>query len=137
VRIKTFLCHCEGLCEGLKGCDLSTLPLQIESELNVDFVIVHPKLCGPAGNQMLREVLKSAAADTDTYVVVCGCAPTAQARLFQKVFLNTGFDKQRFVALDIRDDSNAHIVQHLRERLEALVGGEKDETPVKAMTAAG
>jgi len=46
---------------------MNTMPFQIESELEVQYTVLHPQLCGQGGNAVLREVLSRA--DEDTYVL--------------------------------------------------------------------
>lgn len=121
MKVKTLLCNCKGLCESFRNTDMNTLPFEIESELDVDYAIVHPQLCGQGGNEILEDVLRSAASDPDTYIVVGGCAPEAQLKLFKKIFRSTGFDEKRFVPVDIRGTTNDGILERLREEVEALL----------------
>jgi heterodisulfide reductase subunit A-like polyferredoxin len=100
--------------------DMNTLPCEIESKLDVDYAIIHPQLCGQGGNEILEDVLRSAASDPDTYIVVGGCAPEAQLKLFKKSFRSTGFDEKQFVPVDIRGTTNDGILDRLREEIEAL-----------------
>ncbi len=76
MRIKVLLCNCKGLCGSFKDADMNTLPFQVESDLDVEYTVLHPQLCGQGGNAVLTEAL--ATADSDTYVVVGACAPTSR-----------------------------------------------------------
>ena len=125
MKVKTLICNCKGLAESFRNADMNTLPFEIESELDVDYAIVHPELCGQGGNEVLEDVLRSAADDPDTYIVVGGCAREAQLKLFNNAFRNTGFDEGRFLAVDIRGTTNDGILDRLREKLEVLLHSKK------------
>ena len=125
MKVKTLICNCKGLSESFRNSDMNTLPFDIESELDVDYAVVHPQLCGQGGNEILADVLRSAVNEPDTYIVVAGCAPEAQQKLFKKVFRSTGFDEKHFVAVDIRGRTNDGILDRLKEEIEALLHPEK------------
>ena len=119
MKVKMLLCNCKGLCPSFKDADMNTLPFELESELDIEYAVLHAQLCGQGGNAVLKDVLREAAADPDTYVVVGACAPEAQFKLFKKVMRETGFDQKRFVPLDIRNTNNEGILARLRETVEA------------------
>lgn len=127
MKIKILLCNCKGLCPSFKDADMDTLPFMVESELDVQYTIVHPQLCGQGGNEVLADILRQSASDPETYIVGGACAPEAQFKLFKKLMRNTGFDEKRFVPLDIRGTSNEGILLRLKEAVEALLksAGEK------------
>jgi len=100
---------------------MNTLPFEIESDLDVDYAIVHPQLCGAGGSRVLEDVLRSAEDDPDTLVIVGACEVEAQQKLFQKVFRKTGFDQDQFVAIDIRNTTNDGILDRLRGKIAERV----------------
>ena len=51
MEIKVTLCNCKGLCPSFKGTDMNTLPFEVERELDVSYTILHPQLCGQAGQR--------------------------------------------------------------------------------------
>ena len=55
MKIKVLLCNCKGLCPSFKNADMNTLPFQVESELDVQYTVVHPQFCGQGGNAVLSE----------------------------------------------------------------------------------
>lgn len=120
MKVKVLLCNCKGLCESFKDTDVNTLPFQMESELDVEYTVVHPQLCGQGGNTVLTEMLRET--DADTHFVVGACAPNVQAKLFKKVLKAAKFDEGRFVSVDIRGTDNAGILERLRETVEKLQG---------------
>jgi len=126
MKIKILLCNCKGLCNSFKETDMNTLPFQVESDLDVQYTVLHPQLCGQGGNIVLREALE--AADAETTVVVGACAPDAQAKLFKKILRTTGFDERRFVPLDIRNTTNEGILERLRGTVETIVKQAQEAT---------
>ena len=125
MKIKTLICNCKGLSPSFRDSDMNTLPFDIESELDVDYAIVHPELCGAGGSRVLEDVLRSAEDDPDTLVIVGACEVEAQQKLFQEAFRKTGFDQDHFVAMDIRNTTNDGILDRLREKIEGLVQPKK------------
>ena len=121
MKIKILLCNCKGLCDSFRNTDMNTLPFEIESELEVQYAILHPQLCGQGGNEVLTEILLQSASEPDTYVVSGACAPEAQTKLFKKVLRNTGFDEKRFLAVDIRGTDNEGILSRIQSKVQELV----------------
>jgi heterodisulfide reductase subunit A-like polyferredoxin len=135
MKVKRLLCNCKGLCASFKDTDMNTLPFEVESELNVEYTMLHPQLCGQGGNAVLAEIMRESASDPEAYVVVGACAPEAQVKLFKKVMRETGFDEKRFVPLDIRGTDNEGILARLKEKVEALIK-EKEAEPAPSTAAA-
>ena len=121
MKIKILLCNCKGLCDSFRNTDMNTLPFEIESELEVQYAVLHPQLCGQGGNEVLTEILRQSADEPDTYVVSGACAPEAQAKLFRKVLRNAGFDEKRFLAVDIRGTDNDGILSRIQGKVQELV----------------
>jgi len=121
MKARILLCNCKGLCKSFKDSDMNTLPFQIESELDVEYVALHPQTCGQGGNAILTEILRESAGDPDTYVISAACAPEAQVQLFKKVLRNTEFDETRFITIDIRGTDNDGILARIKEKVEQLV----------------
>jgi len=118
MNIKVLLCNCKGLCDSFKNTDMNTLPFSVESDLDIEYVALHPQTCGQGGNKLLRDVLRGA--DGDTYVISGACAPNAQEKLFKKILRETGFPPERFIAVDIRGTDNDGILERLRQKVEEL-----------------
>jgi heterodisulfide reductase subunit A-like polyferredoxin len=91
VKVKLLLCNCKGLCPSFKNADMNTLPFELESEMEVEYGVLHPQLCGQGGNAVLLELLRESAGDPETLVVTGACAPDAQYKLFKKVLRQAGF----------------------------------------------
>ena len=120
MNIKILLCNCKGLCQSFKDSDFNTLPFEVESELDVEYAVLHPQLCGQGGNEVLADIFRESAKDPETYIVSGACAPEAQYKLFQKLMRKTGFDPKRFLAVDIRSTNNDGILARIKEKVEAL-----------------
>jgi heterodisulfide reductase subunit A-like polyferredoxin len=135
MKIKVLLCNCKGLCGSFKDNDFNTLPFQIESEVDVAYVSLHPQTCGQGGNEFLSDILRNA--DEETYVLSGACAPEAQEKLFKKVFRKTGFPPERFIPVDIRMTDNDGVLERIRQKVDELVcagsvatgGGDGDPLP--------
>lgn len=128
MEIKVLLCNCKGLCPSFKNSNMNTLPFQLESELEVKYVLLHPMTCGQGGNQALIDTLHSAG--DDTYIISAACAPKAQEKLFAKILRTTGFPAERFIMLDIRGTDNEGILNRLKQTIEGLL-----KAPVTAPAA--
>jgi heterodisulfide reductase subunit A-like polyferredoxin len=118
MRIKAVICNCKGLSPSFKNSDMNTLPFEIESDLDVDYAVVHPQLCGMGGNRVMEDALRSAQDDPDTFVIVGACDAEAQLKLFQKLFCKTGFTEDHFLPVDIRDATNSEILERLGQKLQ-------------------
>jgi heterodisulfide reductase subunit A-like polyferredoxin len=134
MKIKVMLCNCKGLCASFRNTDMNTLPFQIESELDVQYTVLHPQLCGQGGNEALMDTMRTA--DSDTYILCGACAPEAQEKLFKKVMRLTAFPPERFIPVDIRQTDNDGILNRLREKLEDLVKQVEDKSKARAGSVA-
>lgn len=119
MKIKVLMCNCKGLCDSFRQTDFNTLPFQVESELDVAYVALHPQTCGQGGNQVLADIMKSA--DADTWILSAACAPEAQDKLFRRLMRQTGFPPERFVPVDIRMTDNDGVVQRIRQKVEQIL----------------
>jgi len=111
---------------------MNTLPFEVESELNVDYTIVHPQLCGQGGNKVLTDIFRESASDPEVYVVGGACAPDAQFKLFKKVMRESGFPEARFVPLDIRGTDNQGILARLKEAVGGIIKKAEQATAATA-----
>jgi len=121
MKVKLLLCNCKGLCPSFKDADMNTLPFLLESDMEIDYSVLHPQLCGQGGNKVLLDLLRESAADPETYIVAGACAPEAQYKLFKKVMRQASFPEERFVPVDIRGTDNDGILKRLQDRVSALV----------------
>ena len=124
MKVKTLICNCKGL-DPFRYADMNTLPFDIESDLDVEYAVVHPQLCSQSGNEVLEDVFHSAEDDPDTYVMVCACAEDTQRKLFKKTLRKTEIDDKQYVPLDISNATNDGILDRIRERLKELADPNK------------
>ncbi len=138
MKVKVVVCNCKGLCPSFKDADMNTLPFRLESEMDIQYAVLHPMTCGQGGNIVMTELLREAASDPETYIVSAACAPKVQDDLFKKVLRKAGFDPKRFIPVDIRGTDNEGITRRLKERVEALASehGKGDQPPAIAVPEA-
>jgi heterodisulfide reductase subunit A-like polyferredoxin len=102
---------------------MNKLPFEVESDLDVQYTVLSPQLCGRGGNAILEEAMKAAKADS--YLPVGACAPNAQEKLFKKLICATGFNEKHFVPVDIRGTDNKGILNRLREAVGGILKQEE------------
>ena len=119
MKIKVVLCNCRGVSKSLIA-DMNSLPFAVESELDIDYSIMHPELCGQGGREILADVMKDA--DSETYIICGACDPKTQEVEFADLLSAHKFPRERFFPIDIRLASNERIVDRLRAAVEAVAG---------------
>jgi heterodisulfide reductase subunit A-like polyferredoxin len=116
------MCVCTGKCAGFDKMDIWDFINQVRIELPVEYGFIHPQLCEEDGDRFLADYLKS-----KRKVIVAGCAPTMQYKMFRDAFAEAGMDvKQDLVPLDIRDMTTQEAVDKVRQALSEM-GVEEDE----------
>jgi heterodisulfide reductase subunit A-like polyferredoxin len=112
MKIKVVLCNCNGIKFMPEGLDMNTLPFELENDLDVEYAVVHPQLCGRGGLNMLHELLVNAA--PDDYFVVAGCGDN-QVQFLGHVVDQAKFPDERFVSVNIRCSDNVQARQAILE----------------------
>ena len=93
------MCVCTGKCPGFAKMDIWDFINRVRVELPVEYGFIHPQLCEEDGDRFLADMLKS-----KRKLIVAGCAPNMQIKLFRDAFANAGMDiKADLVPLDVRD----------------------------------
>lgn len=118
MKIKVVLCNCRGLSSTFDS-DMNTLPFALETELDIDYTVVHPELCGHGGREALSDILKNA--DKETYVICGACDPKQQEEEFRGLLASFNFPRERFFPIDIRLATNERVVDRLRTAVEAVL----------------
>lgn len=118
MKIKVVLCNCRGLSTTFDS-DMNTLPFALETELDIDYTVVHPELCGHGGREALTDILKNA--DKETYVICGACDPKQQEEEFRGLLASHNFPRERFFPIDIRLATNERVVDRLRTAVEAVL----------------
>jgi heterodisulfide reductase subunit A-like polyferredoxin len=91
---------------------------RVRIELPVEYGFIHPQLCEEDGDRFLADFLQA-----HRKVIVAGCAPTMQQKLFRDAFAAAGLDvKTDLLPLDIRDMTTEEAVQKVAE---AVAGRER------------
>jgi heterodisulfide reductase subunit A-like polyferredoxin len=109
------MCVCTGKCPGFSKMDIWDFINRARVELPVQFGVIHPQLCEEDGDRFLADHLEA-----KRQVVIAGCAPNMQYKLFRDAFAAKGMDvKKDMVPLDIRemstDDAIAKVAAKLKE----------------------
>jgi heterodisulfide reductase subunit A-like polyferredoxin len=116
------MCVCTGKCPGFAKMDIWDFINQVRLELPVEYGFIHPQLCEEDGDRFLADFLKGR-----RKVIVAGCAPNMQYKLFRDAFTEAGMDVNRdLIPLDIREMTTREAVEKVKEALSELgvIGGE-------------
>ncbi len=105
------MCVCTGKCPGFEKMDIWDFINRIRIELPVEYGIIHPQLCEEDGDRYLETTLKSG-----EKIIVGGCAPRMQRKLFRDAFVKKGMDVDKdLIPIDIRDMTTDEAVQKVIE----------------------
>ncbi len=107
------MCVCTGKCPGFAKMDIWDFINRVRIELPVAYGFIHPQLCEEDGDRFLSDFLRA-----HRPVVVAGCAPNMQRKLFRDAFAAAGLDVATdLIALDIREMTTDDAVQKVAEAL--------------------
>lgn len=110
------MCVCTGKCPGFSKMDIWDFINRTRIELPVQYGFVHPQLCEEDGDRFLADMLQSR-----RKMVIAGCAPNMQTKLFRDAFQAAGMDiKTDLLPLDIRDMTTDEAV----DKVAAALGSE-------------
>lgn len=116
------MCVCTGKCPGFSSMDIWDFINRVRVELPVEYGFIHPQLCEEDGDRFLADMLRSG-----RKMVVAGCAPNMQYKMFRDAFEAAGMDVKRdLVPLDVRDMTTEDAVDKVARALEAA-GVKADE----------
>jgi len=92
-------CVCTGKCPGFAKMDMWDFINRVRMELPVKYGVIHPQLCEEDGDRYLESTLSAG-----DKVIIGGCAPVMQYKMFRDAFQKVGVDAQKdFIPLDVRD----------------------------------
>jgi len=112
------MCVCTGKCPGFSKMDIWDFINQVRVELPVEYGFIHPQLCEEDGDRFLADLLKS-----HRKLVVGGCAPNMQKKMFRDAFAEAGMDINKdLIPLDIRDMTTDEAVAKVEKALEETEG---------------
>ena len=107
------MCVCTGKCPGFAKMDIWDFINRVRIELPVEYGFIHPQLCEEDGDRFLADMLKAG-----RKLVIAGCAPNMQMKLFRDAFEAAGMDiKTDMVPLDIREMTTEEAVQKVSKAL--------------------
>ena len=110
------MCVCTGKCPGFSKMDIWDFINRVRVELPVEYGFIHPQLCEEDGDRFLEDMLKSG-----RKMVVAGCAPNMQYKMFRDAFANAGMDvRQDMTPLDIRDMTTDEAVEKVSNALKEM-----------------
>ena len=114
------MCVCTGKCPGFSKMDIWDFVNRVRVELPVAYAFIHPQLCEEDGDRFLADLLKA-----QRPVVIAGCAPNMQVKLFRDAFAAAGLDvRTDMVPLDVRDMTTDEAFRKVADALERM--GEAD-----------
>jgi len=86
---------------------------RVRIELPVEYGFIHPQLCEEDGDRFLMDFLKA-----HRKVVIGGCAPNMQNKLFRDAFQASGLDISKdLVAIDVRDMTTDQAIEKVNAAL--------------------
>jgi heterodisulfide reductase subunit A-like polyferredoxin len=103
-------CVCTGKCPGFAKMDIWDFVNRVRMELPVKYGVIHPQLCEDDGDRYLESTL-----NTGEKVIIGGCAPGMQYKLFRDAFAKVGLDVQKdLIPLDVRDMTTDEAFEKVR-----------------------
>jgi len=115
------MCVCTGKCPGFEKMDIWDFVNRVRVELPVEFGVIHPQLCEEDGDRFLADFLQA-----KRPLLIAGCAPNMQYKLFRDAFAGYGMDVQTdMVPLDIREMSTDAAFDKVASALQKM-GVESD-----------
>ena len=125
MKVKVLICNCNGLKFAPEDLDMNTLPFDIERDVDVQYAIVHPQLCGRGGAALLSNLLRGA--EPDSYFVIAGCDPEEQHALLDYALRSVPFPEDRFIGVTIRcATSNAEARDRILEAVGRLLASKNE-----------
>jgi heterodisulfide reductase subunit A-like polyferredoxin len=110
------MCVCTGKCPGFEKMDIWDFINRVRIELPVEFAFIHPQLCEEDGDRFLADFLEA-----KRPLVIAGCAPNMQYKLFRDAFAEKGLDaKKDMLPLDIRDMTTDDAVGKVAKALDHM-----------------
>ncbi len=106
------LCVCQGTCPSFTKMDIFGVLSDVRREKLFDYVCLHPQLCVGDGEEFMKVLLSGGETDK---LYIAACDPHMQIKMFRDAFDASGFDKDNYFALDIRNKSTEEAVAAIKE----------------------
>ncbi len=120
------LCVCQGTCPSFQKVNIFEVANCFRREKKVDFVVIHPQLCAVDGDNFWRALLKGNTEEIDK-LIVAGCDPVMQKKMFGWTFKEIGFDENKFVGVEIRNMTTEEAIKAIDKALSIEERKEKGE----------
>ena len=118
------MCVCTGKCPGFAKMDIWDFINRARIELPVKYGFIHPQLCEEDGDRFLADFLRAGRP-----LVIAGCAPNMQYKLFRDAFAAAGREVKRdLLPLDIRDLTTDEAVAKVEQALSGYDTTEAQRT---------
>ena len=112
------MCVCTGKCPGFAKMDIWDFINRVRMELPVEYGFIHPQLCEEDGDRFLADLLQA-----KRKLVIAGCAPNMQTKLFRDAFKTAGLDvKTDLIPIDVRDMTTDEAVEKVRKAMLSAEG---------------
>ena len=111
------LCVCQGTCPSFKKMNIFEIVNHLRRSKKVDFAVIHPQLCANDGDNFWRILLGEGGSKIDR-IVVAGCDPVMQRKMFGWVFKELGFDESKFIGVEIRNMTTEEAIKVIEKALE-------------------
>ena len=111
------MCVCQGTCPSFQKMNVFEVVNYFRKSGKVDFAVIHPQLCAPDGDNFWRVLLGKH--DAVSKVVVAGCDPVMQKKMFGWVFRELGFDESKFTGVEIRSMTTEEAIKAIEKALES------------------
>jgi len=89
---------------------------RVRIELPVEYGFIHPQLCEEDGDRFLLDFLKA-----HRKVVIGGCAPNMQMKLFRDAFKESGLEiSTDLIPIDVRDMTTDQAIEKVSAALQKM-----------------
>ncbi|MCQ5340633.1 MAG: heterodisulfide reductase subunit A-like protein [Candidatus Methanomethylicia archaeon] len=109
------LCVCQGTCPSFSKMNIFEVMNYFRRNKKVDFVAIHPQLCATDGDNFWRVLLSKN--DLIDKIIVAGCDPIMQKKMFSWVFKELSFDESKFIGVEIRNMNTEEAIKAIEKEL--------------------
>jgi len=110
------VCVCQGTCPSFQKMNIFEVVNYFRRNKKVDFALIHPQLCAEGGDNFWRALLGNSGKNIEK-IVVAGCDPIMQKKMFGWVFKELGFEESKFVGVEIRNMTTEEAIRAIEKEL--------------------
>jgi len=111
------LCVCQGTCPSFQKMNIFEVVNHFRRNKKIDFALIHPQLCSNDGDNFWKVLLGESGGRIDK-IVVAGCDPTMQKKLFGWIFKELDFDESKFTGVEIRNMSTEDAIKTIEKAIK-------------------